>query len=604
MTGNLDVGGSVEFDSLSGTGSVSITNILDEDNMASNSATALATQQSIKAYTDTAIANLVDSSPGSLNTLNELAAALNDDASFSTTITNSIATKLPLAGGTLTGNVNFGDNNKAIFGAGSDLQIYHDGSNSEIINNTGVLNIRNNDIRLKTSGDETSLRAIANGAVELMHNGSTKLATTSTGINVTGAVNYTSGTLNYTGTSVPTGGNNQGLYVPSYAIGLGGTYASLNFPTTSSALTTTAWWMLGRAGGSNDQFTLRVRRGGTAAADQTAYVITTSGADSAKIVDSHKWYTGGSNGTERMRITSDKVQFNVDAKVDADNSHDLGAGGARWKDLYLSGSIANPSGNLTLDASGYINLDTDGGLISLKDGGSEFAQIYKPSAGGLSFWSPQADTDIKFQGSDNGSLVDALTLDMSNGGQAVFSKGASFQDHVYLQDNDKLVLGNSDDLQIYHNNGHAYITNNTGYLHINSANIELKNAANNETMLLATQNGAVKLSYDNSVKLATTSSGVTVTGTVAATSYTGDGSNLTGVGGSTAFGAVGTYGLIGAGAGSGNYTVGETIAGSNLQTAYAVYNFVYDTITAQSGTWRCMGYGGTGYYGTLWVRIS
>ena len=103
MTGNLDVGGSVEFDSLSGTGSVSITNILDEDNMASNSATALATQQSIKAYTDTAIANLVDSSPGSLNTLNELAAALNDDASFSTTITNSIATKLPLAGGTMTG---------------------------------------------------------------------------------------------------------------------------------------------------------------------------------------------------------------------------------------------------------------------------------------------------------------------------------------------------------------------------------------------------------------------------------------------------------------------------------------------------------------------
>ena len=47
---SLDVSGLVEFDSLSGTGSVAITNILDEDNMASNSATALATQQSIKAY--------------------------------------------------------------------------------------------------------------------------------------------------------------------------------------------------------------------------------------------------------------------------------------------------------------------------------------------------------------------------------------------------------------------------------------------------------------------------------------------------------------------------------------------------------------------------
>ena len=58
-------------------------------------------------YTDTAIANLVDSSPGTLNTLNELAAALGDDASFSTTVTNSIATKLPLAGGQMTGNITF-----------------------------------------------------------------------------------------------------------------------------------------------------------------------------------------------------------------------------------------------------------------------------------------------------------------------------------------------------------------------------------------------------------------------------------------------------------------------------------------------------------------
>ena len=56
-------------------------------------------------YTDTAVANLVDSSPAALNTLNELAAALGDDANFSTTVTNSIATKLPLAGGTLTGGL-------------------------------------------------------------------------------------------------------------------------------------------------------------------------------------------------------------------------------------------------------------------------------------------------------------------------------------------------------------------------------------------------------------------------------------------------------------------------------------------------------------------
>ena len=58
-------------------------------------------------YTDTAVANLVDSAPGTLDTLNELAAALGDDANFATTVTNTIATKMPIAGGTFTGNVDF-----------------------------------------------------------------------------------------------------------------------------------------------------------------------------------------------------------------------------------------------------------------------------------------------------------------------------------------------------------------------------------------------------------------------------------------------------------------------------------------------------------------
>ena len=51
----LNVTGTIEFDGLSGTGAVTVTNILDEDNMASNSATALATQQSIKAYVDSSV---------------------------------------------------------------------------------------------------------------------------------------------------------------------------------------------------------------------------------------------------------------------------------------------------------------------------------------------------------------------------------------------------------------------------------------------------------------------------------------------------------------------------------------------------------------------
>ena len=68
--------------------------LLDEDNMSSNSATAAASQQSIKAYVDGQVTGLVDSAPGALDTLNELAAALGDDASFSTTMTTALGNRL------------------------------------------------------------------------------------------------------------------------------------------------------------------------------------------------------------------------------------------------------------------------------------------------------------------------------------------------------------------------------------------------------------------------------------------------------------------------------------------------------------------------------
>ena len=72
---------------------------------ATQSASDNTTKLASTAYVTTALANLADSAPSTLNTLNELAAALGDDASFSTTVTNSIATKLPLAGGTMSGNL-------------------------------------------------------------------------------------------------------------------------------------------------------------------------------------------------------------------------------------------------------------------------------------------------------------------------------------------------------------------------------------------------------------------------------------------------------------------------------------------------------------------
>ena len=81
--------------------------------------TAVPSGYATETYVGTQISNLVSSAPSTLDTLNELAAALGDDPNFATTVTNSIATKLPLAGGTLTGDLRLDGDNKAIFGPNS-----------------------------------------------------------------------------------------------------------------------------------------------------------------------------------------------------------------------------------------------------------------------------------------------------------------------------------------------------------------------------------------------------------------------------------------------------------------------------------------------------
>jgi hypothetical protein len=103
---------------------------------------------------------------------------------------------------------------------------------------------------------------------------------------------------------------------------------------------------------------------------------------------------------------------------------------------------------------------------------------------------------------------------------------------VLFPDGDKAIFGAGSDLQIYHDGSHSFISDQgTGNLKILASTIDLNNAANTENMITAVEDGAVTLYHDNASKLATSATGVTVTGTVAATAYTGDGSALTGIAG-------------------------------------------------------------------------
>ena len=85
-------------------------------------------------------------------------------------------------------------------------------------------------------------------------------------------------------------------------------------------------------------------------------------------------------------------------------------------------------------------------------------------------------------------------------------------------DNAKAQFGTGGDLEIRHNGNHSLIKDTgTGQLRISSDVVHLMNSDNSESMVKATENGAVELYHNNVKKLETTSSGVTVTGTITST---------------------------------------------------------------------------------------
>ena len=123
--------------------------------------------------------------------------------------------------------------------------------------------------------------------------------------------------------------------------------------------------------------------------------------------------------------------------------------------------------------------------------------------------------------------VETDTLNVS--GISTFVGNVNLNANLDLQDDDKILLGNGDDFQIYHDGSNSYIDDGsgTGNLIFKSNIYSFRNAADSEQIATFTENAAVELYYDNSKKLETVTGGVTVTGTLTATALAGDGSAIT-----------------------------------------------------------------------------
>jgi sulfur carrier protein ThiS len=174
------------------------------------------TQVATTAYVQTEITDLIAAAPGALDTLNELASALGNDASFSTTVTNSLATKLPLAGGTMSGAIAMGTNK--ITGLGTPTASTDAATKGYI--DTTVLAPSNLTGPITSVGNATSVAAQTGTGSTFVMNTSPTLVTPVLGVATATSINSTvipsSKTLVATDSTdyvVPSQGGNSGKYL-------------------------------------------------------------------------------------------------------------------------------------------------------------------------------------------------------------------------------------------------------------------------------------------------------------------------------------------------------------------------------------------------------
>ena len=184
----------------------------------------------------------------------------------------------------------------------------------------------------------------------------------------------------------------------------------------------------------------------------------------------------------------------------------------------MTGNISHAS-DFTLDMGGEINLDADGGKVRFKDAGTEIGRVVIDNNQDLEIVASVDDKDIKFRGSDGGSNITALTLDMSSEGSLVVNS------NVKYPDNGKAIFGAGGDLQIFHqssdNVSKIADSSPSGIFKILGDSVRIRSSDDSKASANFNAAGAIELHHDNSKKLETTAAGVTVTGTLTATTLAG-----------------------------------------------------------------------------------
>ena len=424
VTGNVLVTGDLQVDNLNIDGNT----ISATSGVVTLSNGAIATTQSQNDNsTKIATTAYVDTAIDTADELSEILAIGNTTGATKISVNNTSS------------GIDFIDNAKARFGTGNDLEIYHDGTDSFIKNNTGLLRIEQNvtdgDIQIKADdggGSETTYIFCdgSTGKVELSNTGIKKLETTPQGIGITGEVELGDGTANkiqFIG-----GQGNWRVNISDSAN---------QFVIHSESLAADYFTVIGGGGIKLNAYGSGSKTGTVAknlAVDSSGNIIETDGG----VVD-------GSGTANDVAMWSDSNTL-TDAPI------------------AISSNDATFAGNISVTGTTFLDGD-----VTVGDTSSAFIGLARA---GLNYIAAtNASGQLVFR---TGGTTAALTLDAS--------QNATFAGDVALGDNKELIFGAASDYKIYHNS-----TTNVNHisslidrqLSLNANNIFLTNQANDSTFL-------------------------------------------------------------------------------------------------------------------------
>lgn len=452
------------------------------------------------------------------------------------------------------GNIQFGDNQFAVFGTSGDMSIGHTGAYS-FVRETGVGNLAlaadtNIDI-LNSALNEYKARFITNGGVWLYYDNAIKLQTTPGGVSIGGDIALGSGNLTTTGKL---------LYANNYD-NLGDLPGASTYHGMFAHVHGTGKGYFAHAGAWTELLDVNSSMADLGDVDLT--VAPTDGQVLKWEQSSGSWkaandLTGGGGGGLAL---TDLSASNATASGGGSLSYNSGSGAFTFTPPDLSSFLTtetdpvfSASDAAAVTAAGIANWNT------AYSWGNHGAQGYLVGYGGVS-----NHTDVSITGVQNGQLLqyngsnwvnitpsyissytETDTLD------SVLARGDSSARNIHILDGGELRLGTGADYcQIWSNNSNTlYIRNTLGtgaggdvyYQSRTGHHFYSGGTAAGNNCLSLTGSGICTLKYLGSDRLVTTAAGVTVTGAVTATSFVksggtssqylmADGSVTTGAGG-------------------------------------------------------------------------